>query len=154
MKKKYSLENFSAGHFFEELESKDSFYFKKLFGGLSIYVFGRMVAFLSEHPGDSEWRGKKFKNEIWNGCLIPSHRDFHNDLLKLLKGTSIHPVITKWLYLPQSSANFEDSMFKLVELIKMRNELVGIVPNVRSKTKKAKTKVKSKSKDPKKKLKS
>lgn len=137
-KKKYSLESFSAGHFFAELESVDSFYFKKFFGGLSIYVFGKMVAFLCEHPGDKEWRGKKFKIELWNGCLIPSHREYHELLLNKIKGTSVHPVISKWLYLPHSSIHFESSMLQLVELIEKKNNLIGIESGVKSvrKTKK------------------
>jgi hypothetical protein len=136
MSKKYSLENFSAGHFFEELESEESFYCRKFFGGLSIYVFGKMVAFLSEHPGDKEWRGKKFKTEIWNGCLIPSHREYHDSLIGKIKGTSVHPVITKWLYLPASSPHFEASMFLLIEMIEKKNEEIGIEPEVKSNRKK------------------
>ncbi len=135
MNKKYSLENFSAGHFFEDLESKESFYCKKFFGGLSIYVFGRMVAFLCEHPGDKEWRGKKFKTEIWNGCLIPSHRDHHDLLLSKIRGTTIHQAITKWLYLPQSSKYFESSMFQLIEMIQKKNDLIGIEPEIKSQKK-------------------
>lgn len=135
MKKKYSLESFSAGHFFEELAAKDSYYCRKFFGGLSIYVFGKMVAFLCEHPGDKEWRGKKFKNEIWNGCLIPSRREHHESLLIKIKGTIVHPVITKWLYIPQSSKYFESSMFQLVEMIQKKNELIGVEPEIKSKKK-------------------
>lgn len=139
VKKKYSLDHFSAGHFFEDFESQDSFFVKKFFGGLSIYVFGRMVAFLCDHPGDKEWRGKKFKTEIWNGCLIPSNREHHKLILKKIKGTLVHPVITKWIYLPQSSPYFENSMFRIIELIKTKSELVGIEPEIKpSKKSKAK----------------
>ncbi len=132
---KYSLENFSAGHFFEDLTDEDSFYCKKFFGGLSIYVYGRMVAFLCEHPGDREWRGEKFKSDIWNGCLIPSMYEYQNDLMKDLKGASSHPVIEKWLYLPQTSKHFETSMFRLAEMIKRKSLLVGIEPDLKSKKK-------------------
>lgn len=142
MTKQYSLDNFSAGHFFEELSSKDSFYYKKFFGGLSIYVYGRMVAFLSEHPGDKEWRGKKFATDIWNGCLIPSSREHHDSLLKTIKGTVVHPVIEKWLYLPQDSKHFEASMIHLVELVRRKNPLVGIEPEIKN-PKKSKKKKKS-----------
>lgn len=132
MKKSYSLESFSAGHFFEDLESEGTFYCKKFFGGLAIYVFGKMVAFLCDHPGDKEWRGKKFKFEIWNGCLIPSHREHHELLLNELPGTSVHPVLGKWLYLPMSSPHFELSMFRLLEMIDKKNVLIGIEPEVKS----------------------
>jgi hypothetical protein len=133
MKKKYSLESFSAGHFFEEFVSEDSFYFKKFFGGLSIYIHGKMVAFLADSPGLKEWRGKKYPFDIWNGCLIPSDREHHSFLLKKIKGTLVHPTISKWLYLPQSSKHFETSMFQLVEMIEKKNPQIGIEPEMKSK---------------------
>ena len=126
--KKYSLENFSNGHFFEEVADKDSFYLKKFFGGLSIYVYGRMVAFLCEHPGDKKYRGKRFKLDIWDGCLIPSVRENHKELLNLLDGTIVHPVIEKWLYLPQKSKHFESSMLKLADLVARKSSLIGVEP--------------------------
>lgn len=81
---KYNLDSFDSGHFFEDLSAHDSFYFKKSF------------------------RGKKYKFDIWNGCLIPTSREHHAELLELIKGTIVHPMIEKWLYLPQSSEHFED----------------------------------------------
>ncbi len=138
---KYNLDNFGSGHFFEELSDDDSFYFKKFFGGLSIYVYGKMVAFLCEQPDKKTFRGKKFKVAVWDGCLIPSVREDHNQLLKLIKGTCVHPVISKWLYLPQKSEHFENSMIQLAELIQRKNKLIGIEPEI--KIKKSKTKSKS-----------
>lgn len=140
---KYNLESFDSGHFFEDLSAHDSFYFKKFFRGLSIYVFGKAVAYLSNRPGDKSFRGKKYKFDIWNGCLIPTNREHHAELLKLVKGTIVHPVIEKWLYLPQSSTHFEDSMIQLVEMIKKKNSLIGIESTLKPKNSRAK-KVKSK----------
>ena len=96
-----------------------------------MYVYGRMVAFLCEHSGDKTWRGKEYPTELWNGCLIPTHRDHHEQLLGKLKGVCVHPVITKWLYLPVTSFAFEDSMFQLIELIEKRSELIGVEPEIR-----------------------
>jgi len=53
-----------------------------------------------------------------------------------IKGTSIHPVITKWLYLPSASPHFEVSMFQLIEMIEKKNEEIGIEPEVKSNGKK------------------
>jgi hypothetical protein len=131
--KKYNLDSFDSGHFFEDLSEQESFYFKKFFRGLSIYVFGKVVACLSDRPEDRTFRRKKYKFDIWNGCLIPTNREHHLELLKQIKGTLVHPVITKWLYLPQSSEHFESSMIQLVEMIKRRNILIGIEPELRSK---------------------
>jgi hypothetical protein len=131
MPKKYNLDSFSTGHFFEELSDEDTFYFKKFFGGLSIYVHGKMVAFLCDHPGDKSFRGKKFKIDVWDGCLIPCVRDDHATVLKLIPGTVIHPVIEKWIYLPKKSKYFEESMLQLIELIQRKNKFIGIEPKIK-----------------------
>lgn len=122
----YGLESFDSGHFFEELSQFDSFYFQKFFRGLSIYCFGRAVAYISNRPGDRSFRGKNYRIEIWNGCLIPTIRDHHAELLRSIKGTVVHPVIEKWLYLPQHSEHFEDSMVQIVNMIKGKSLLIGI----------------------------
>jgi hypothetical protein len=101
-----------------------------------------MVAHLSEHGGDKTWRGTKYKIDIWDGCMVPTHREHHKDLLKILKGSIVHPVIEKWLYIPKASKYFEATMFKLVELIQKKNSLVGIEPAIKKpKAKKRKLKI-------------
>jgi hypothetical protein len=122
----YSLDSFDFGHFFEVLSVHDSFYFKKFFRGLSIYYLGQAVAYISNRPGDTSFRGKNYRVEIWNGCLIPTNREHHAELLRSIKGTVVHPVIKKWLYLPQKSEHFEDSMVQLVNMIKNRSSLIGV----------------------------
>jgi hypothetical protein len=81
--------------------------------------------------------------------LIPTEREHHTELLKLIKGTVIHPVIQKWLYLPHKSEHFEESIFKIVDLIKKQSELVGIVTTIKLKkkgsVKKSKKKIKKRS---------
>ncbi|MCE3011770.1 MAG: hypothetical protein LW878_01775 [Proteobacteria bacterium] len=144
-----NLDSFTIGHFFEELSFDDSFYLKKFFRGLSIYVHGKAVAYIANRPGDKSFREKNYQIDIWNGCLIPTEREHHTELLKLIKGTVIHPVIQKWLYLPHKSEHFEESIFKIVDLIKKQSELVGIVTTIKLKkkgsVKKSKKKIKKRS---------
>ena len=54
---KLCLDSFTIGHFFEELSFHDSFYLKRFFRGLSIYVYGKAVAYISNRPGDKSFRG-------------------------------------------------------------------------------------------------
>jgi hypothetical protein len=129
----FSLDSFDSAHFFEELSSDDSFFVKKFFRGLSIYFCGRAVAYLSNRPGDRSFRGKDYRIEIWNGCLIPTHRERHAELLRSIKGSVIHPVIEKWIYLPQNSEHFEDSMVQLVNMIKNKGLLIGIEADLKPK---------------------
>lgn len=139
-KSNLTLDSFTMGHFFEELSFNDSFYLKRFFRGLSIYVHGKAVAYLSNRPGDKSFRGKSYRSEIWNGCLIPTDRQYHPELLKLIKGTVVHPVIQKWLYLPHKSEHFEESILQIVELIKNKSVFVGIEPTTKLKMESAKKK--------------
>lgn len=134
-KSNISLDSFTIGHFFEELSFDDSFYLKRFFRGLSIYVHGKAVAYLANRPGDNSFRGKTYQIEIWNGCLIPTDRQHHVELLRQIRGTVVHPVIQKWLYLPHKSEHFEDSILEIVDLIKKKSELIGIKPTLELKKK-------------------
>jgi hypothetical protein len=96
------------------------------------------VAHNTNRPGDKSFRGKSYRIEIWNGCLIPTDREHHDELLGAIKGTIVHPVIKKWLYLPQKSEYFEDSMNQIVELIKKKSSLIGVEPKLKIKKSRSK----------------
>ena len=110
----------------EALLPKD-FIRKPMFGGFAYYSDNRMVLamFESQEPRSN-----------WNGCLFPSEREFHSAILKKFSYLSNHPVLPKWLYLPQDSENFETHAEDLLKEIRRRSPFFGVIP----KAKKAKQK--------------
>lgn len=134
--------------FLEPLMASDTYFTKKMFGGLSVYYNGLMVLTLSEKAGDREWRGEKFNFDLWNGVLVCTSREHHESLKIDIPAIINHPVIPKWLYLPMdNNPNFEPLFDSLVELVMNGDTRIGIVPGMKNrKSKKTKKKATKKSK--------
>jgi len=49
---------------------------------------------------------KKTKPMPSCGLLIPTEHQFHDDILKGFKDVVRHPVLKKWLHLPEASEDF------------------------------------------------
>lgn len=114
--------------YFEDLQEHESFLSRRMFGGLAIYFNGLLVSVLMESPGEKSYRGKNFNFDIWDGIMIPTSREFHILLQKDLPDLVQHPVLGKWLYLPQQTEHFEESLSQVITLIKRRNYRIGIIP--------------------------
>ena len=69
--------------------------------------------------------------EPWNGLLIPTEKEFHQDIMEDFKGVVQHPVLKKWLYLAENSEDFESTAMDLVEAIRMGDQRIGIEPKER-----------------------
>lgn len=133
---------FSFFPLFESLFELESFAYKKMFGGLAIYLNQKMVTVLSEDKASHSWKGTHYPVALWNGILIPTDFPFHFSLQRDLPGTMNHPILKKWMYLPFSSPVFEETAGVLVELIANNDDRIGVFPSLR----KRKSKLKSKSK--------
>jgi len=100
----------------EPLESDPAYLIKSMFGGKSVYLEGRLVLFLAD------------KDEPWRGVLIPMERDQHAALIADLLTLTPHPVLPKWLYLPETADSFEADAQWLVQQIRRRDPRIGVVP--------------------------
>ena len=93
---------------------------KPMFGCEACYLYGRLALVLAD--GD----------EPWNGLLIPTERDFHGSVIKDFKGVVQHPVLKKWLYVSQSSEDFETIASEIVEAVRMNDPRLGVEPKERA----------------------
>lgn len=142
--------------YFEDLELDSSYATKPMFGCLAVYYHGLNVAVLAADPGDKTFGKKKFKFDLWDGVLLPTSREYHELLQKDFPDLSPHPVLGKWLYLPQQTEGFEEQLMKIVRLIRQNDYRLGITPGAKKKKKKspklpatpAKSKPRSKKKKP------
>ncbi len=108
----------------ESIEEERSYLEKPMFGCLAIYLHGRLSLLLSS--GD----------EPWNGLLIPTDHQFHESIKKDFNDVLQHPVLKKWLYLPERSENFETVALDIVEIIKINDPRFGVEPKERTKKEK------------------
>jgi len=90
-----------------------------MFGCQACYLHGRLALVLAE--GD----------EPWDGVLIPTEKDFHDSVKKDFKDVVQHPVLKKWLYLSQSSEDFETVASDIVEAVRMNDQRFGVEPKER-----------------------
>jgi hypothetical protein len=105
----------------ESIEEERSYFEKPMFGCLAVYLHGRLSLLLSSGE------------EPWNGLLIPTCHQFHDSILQEFGDVVPHSVLKKWLYLPESSENFETIAGDIVETIRMNDPRFGVEPRERSK---------------------
>jgi hypothetical protein len=103
----------------ESLQDEPSYLDRAWFGCRAVYLNGLMVLVLCSGE------------EPWNGLLIPTDHQFHRDIMQDYRGVVQHPVLKKWLYLPEASEDFETVAMEIVERIGQRDQRIGIEPKER-----------------------
>ena len=98
----------------EPLEGDASFVLRSMFGGKAVYVEGQcqFVCFAKHDP--------------WCGMLVCTDRQSQASLIKEFPSLSPHPVVTKWLYLPERADDFESAAQRLVALVGRRDGRIGV----------------------------
>lgn len=105
----------------ESLMEEPSYLEKPMFGCLAVYVHGRLSLLLTSGE------------EPWNGLLIPTEHQFHESIRQDFSNVVQHPILKKWLYLPEASDDFESISSEIVEIIRMNDQRFGVEPRERVK---------------------
>ena len=103
----------------EPLEADPTFVLRSMFGAKAVYLGGRMVFCFcaSEEP--------------WRGVLVCTDQERHPALIDEFAALKPHPILPKWLYLPEATSSFERDAAKLVSLSRQRDPRIGIEPKPR-----------------------
>lgn len=104
----------------EPLTEEPSYIEKAMFGCKGCYLHGRLVLVLAA-------RGK----EPWNGLLLPTERKHQPGLRRDHKNLIIHPVLKKWLYLPEANEDFEEAACAVVESVLANDPRIGVEPKAK-----------------------
>jgi hypothetical protein len=99
------------------------FELKSWFGGRTIMLDGKHHLFLT------------CQGEPWQGVLVCTFHEHQESLRKEFPSLLQHPVLKKWLYLPESTETFETDAQRLVRLVRARDPRLGISPSPRKKKK-------------------
>ena len=124
---KRAIENTSArivhrhAWLWEPLEPEPTFVLRPMFGAKAAYLDGKLA--LCFCAGDEPWRG----------LLICTDRPHHASLVTEFPELRPHPVLPKWLYLPESADSFERSGTLLVAIARRRDPRIGVVSKPRKK---------------------
>ena len=119
---------------------------KPMFGGRGFYYDQKLILVIFENPGDRTYKNITAAFDIWNGCMFPSNFENHDEIKNLFPILINHPVLGKWLYLPQQTEDFEEIATQIIRQIPRRIHLFGTIPKPKKKstTKKVSKKTKKK----------
>ena len=109
----------------EPLELEASFVMRAMFGAKAAYLDGKLtLCFMA-------------KAEPWRGVLVCTDKSHHDSLISEFPVLAPHPILPKWLYLPEAADCFERDAQKIVQLVRKRDVRIGVV----AKPKKSKTRL-------------
>jgi hypothetical protein len=107
----------------EPLEGEPSFVLRSMFGCKAVYLDGKIVLCFSA------------RKEPWRGLLVPTEHAHHAALRAEFPMLTSHPILPKWLYLPEDADSFERVATALVALACRRDPRIGTVPKAKKKRK-------------------
>lgn len=100
----------------ERLEGDPGFVLRPMFGTKALYINGKLMLCFSA------------KAEPWRGILVCTDRAHHSSLMAEFPVLTPHSILSKWLYLPESSDDFEKTAECLVRLTRLRDPRIGVAP--------------------------
>lgn len=103
----------------EDLMDEPSYFDKAMFGCRAVYLHGRLALVLASGE------------EPWNGLLLPTEHRFHDAIKEEFRDVAQHPILKKWLYLPQDTEDFESTAAEIVMAVRMNDPRFGVEPKER-----------------------
>jgi len=107
----------------EGFEDHPSFFTKRMFGGLAVYLFGRQMMLLVEPTKNGRWK--------WHGVLICTEHAHQPSIIKEFGQLVPHDFLKKWLYIDSRHEDFEPTMERVAEAIARDDQRFGIYPRLR-----------------------
>lgn len=105
-------------------EGHPSFFTKRMFGGLAVYLFGRQVMVLVEPTRTGRWK--------WHGVLICTGHEHQPTIIQEFPQLAPHNILKKWLYIDTRHEDFESTMQRVAKAIARGDRRFGIQPRARS----------------------
>lgn len=103
----------------DAFENEPTYIHKRMFGCDAAYIDGLLCLVAAD------------RGESWNGLLVCTSQACHASLSEEMPALRPHPVLGKWLYVPQDDPAFETVVEKLTQLVLARDERVGVEPKPR-----------------------
>lgn len=105
----------------EPLLDEPTFVLKAWFGGRTLMLNGRHQLFLTT------------QGEPWQGVLVCTFHEHQASLRAEIPALVPHPILKKWLYLPESHEEFERMAKRLVKMVRAKDPRLGVLPSPRKK---------------------
>ena len=112
------MKTFDHEWIFERFEAHPSFFSKRMFGGLSAWLYGRLMMILVEPTKTGRWK--------WHGVLLCTEREQHSAITSEFPALAPHSVLKKWLYIDSYHDDFEPTMQRVADLIARNDPRFGV----------------------------
>jgi hypothetical protein len=104
---------------FDAFERDSTYILKRMFGCDAAYVDGLLCLVAAD------------RGEPWNGLLVCTSQERHASLMDEMPALRPHPVLGKWLYVPQDDPAFEAIVERMTARVLARDPRVGVEPKPR-----------------------
>jgi hypothetical protein len=104
-------------------EDRSSFFTKRMFGGLAVYLFGRQMMVLVEPTRTGRW--------MWHGVLVCTERAHHPAIIEEFPQLAPHDILKKWLYIDSRHEEFEPTIERVAQAMARDDPRFGIHPSPR-----------------------
>jgi len=109
---------------FDAFEHDATYIRKRMFGSDAAYVGGLLCLVAVD------------RDAPWNGLLVCTSQQRHASLVDEIQALRPHPVLKKWLYIPQNDPAFETVVEQVTMLVRSHDPRVGVEPKPRKRGKK------------------
>lgn len=110
---------------FEAFERDATYVRKPMFGCDAAYIEGLLCLVAADRA------------KPWNGLLVCTSQERHATLIEEMPALRPHPVLGKWLYVPQDDPAFEAVAQRMTALVLARDSRVGVEPKPRRRGRKS-----------------
>ena len=104
----------------EAFDDHPTFFTKRMFGGLAVYLFERQMLLLVEPTKSGRWN--------WHGVLVCTDYGNQPSIRAEFPALAPHEILRKWLFLDSTHNEFESTMKAVAKHIARNDPRFGIVP--------------------------
>jgi len=97
-----------------------TFFTKRMFGGLAVYLFDRQMLVLVEPTKTGRWK--------WHGVLVCTDHEHHASIRSEFPALAPHRVLRKWLFIDSAHEDFESTMERVAACLARDDRRFGVVP--------------------------
>ena len=109
----------------ENLRAQQTYLERSMFGCRACYLNGELKLVLADSG-----------EEPWNGVLVATSREQHQSLVTEFPELHAHPILGKWLYLPERAENFDKTALAIERIILRGDARICVVARARKRKKK------------------
>ena len=114
------MKTFEHEWILERFVEHRTFFTKRMFGGLAVYLFERQMLMLVEPTKSGRWK--------WHGVLVCTDYANHASIQAQLPALLPHAVLRKWLFVDSTHDDFESTMEAVAKCVARNDPRFGIVP--------------------------